>query len=209
MGSVTLARSMIEKGSKAASLLDNAEKAAIRAKDLSRQLITFSEGGAPRKEQINLPEILEQATVSALSTTGSRGRFYFPAGLRPVIGDPDQLRQLVSILVTNASEAMASEGEVEISAANLDLKEKLNHLEAGRYVKFTCTDTGTGIAPEHLSRLFDPYFSTKEMGSRKGTGLGLSIAYSIVRRHQGHIEVQSQVGRGTSFSVYLPATGGP
>jgi PAS domain S-box-containing protein len=209
LGNVSFARLLVDKGSKTASLLDNAEKISLRARDLAQQLITFSEGGAPRKEKVDLAALLEATADGGLVGTSIRRRFRFQEDLQPVEGDPDQLRQLIAILVLNAREAMAEEGELAITAENVVLEaNEYNRLKAGPYVKFTCTDTGRGIAPEDLPRIFDPYFTTKQMGTKKGMGLGLSIAYSIVRRHEGHIEAQSKVGRGTTVTVHLPAMAG-
>jgi signal transduction histidine kinase len=105
--------------------------------------------------------------------------------------EPSQLNQVFMNLLVNASHAIPDKGEITITSGCQDDE-----------VYVAVTDTGTGIAPENLSRIFDPFFTTKPVG--KGTGLGLSLAYSIVQKHHGRIEVQSELGKGTTFTVWLP-----
>ncbi|MEJ2033032.1 MAG: PAS domain S-box protein, partial [Deltaproteobacteria bacterium] len=204
LGNVSFAKFLVDGGSKAARLLSNAEKISLRARELTQRLITFAEGGEPVKKILHLKEFLPQAVEFALSGSGIHSRFTIAEDLWQVEGDPDQLRQLISILVLNAREAMPGGGEIEVGAENIEVT-KTNNLEEGRYVRLIFADFGKGIAPELLPRIFDPYFSTKEMGPHKGTGLGLAIAYSIVRRHGGLIEVDSQVDLGTTVTIHLPA----
>ncbi|MDA8163868.1 MAG: ABC transporter substrate binding protein [Desulfobacteraceae bacterium] len=204
LGNVSFARFLVEAGSKAEGLLANAEKISLRARELSNRLITFAEGGEPVKTRVDLPELLPEAVDFALSGSSIASGLSLAPGLRPVEADPAQLRQLIGILVQNSREAMPDGGQIEIAAENVAIPPG-GQLNPGRYVRLAVTDHGRGIAPEHLPRIFDPYFSTKEMGPKKGTGLGLAIAYSIVRRHGGHIEVQSEMNRGTTVIIHLPA----
>jgi two-component system, cell cycle sensor histidine kinase and response regulator CckA len=112
--------------------------------------------------------------------------------------------------VRNAREAMPEGGQIKVEARNLELdKTVIPPMRTGRYLAISITDHGPGIPPELLPRIFDPYVSGKERGIQKGMGLGLAIAYSILKRHEGHIEARSVVGQGTTFDIYLPATATP
>jgi CheY-like chemotaxis protein len=126
-----------------------------------------------------------------------------PDDLWPANADKGQIGQVLQNLVINAVQAMPEGGMVRIEAANLQVAGPTTELPlvAGRYVHLTVSDTGVGIAAEHLPKIFDPYFTTKQQGS----GLGLATVYSIVKKHQGHIEVKSRLGSGTAFHIWLPA----
>jgi CheY-like chemotaxis protein len=117
--------------------------------------------------------------------------------------DVGQISQVINNLVINAKQAMPEGGVVRIRVRNAALREgEVVNLPAGNYLRLAVSDTGVGILPEHVHKIFDPYFTTKQQGS----GLGLATTYSIIARHQGHIEVESRVGEGTTFTVYLPVT---
>ncbi len=117
--------------------------------------------------------------------------------------DAGQVRQVINNIVINANQAMPEGGSIEVAAENLIIEDRHDlPVKPGRYIKISITDQGVGIAEKHLLKLFDPYFKTKQEGS----GLGLATAYSIIKKHDGHITVESQLGVGTTFHIYLPAS---
>ncbi len=183
--------------------LQEAEKASFRARDLVQQLLTFAKGGAPVKKLAAMPEIVEESAEFALRGSQVRCEFELPEDLWPVEVDEGQISQVVQNLVINASQAMPGGGVITIEARNRLLTAAAGvPLPEGPYVELSIMDQGIGIPPEHLPRIFDPYFSTKQQGS----GLGLATVYSIMQKHEGHIAVTSQLGRGTTFTILLPAT---
>ncbi|NPV06791.1 MAG: PAS domain S-box protein [Anaerolineae bacterium] len=200
-GNLALAGMSLEADEEAKESLAEAEKATYRARDLTQQLLTFAKGGAPIKETASLVELLRESTGFALRGSPVRCHFDIPEDLWPVEIDRGQISQVVNNLVINAVEAMPGGGFIKVSAENVHLDGEDLPLAPGDYVKVVVQDHGVGIAPDRLDQVFDPYFSTKESGS----GLGLATSYSIVRRHNGHIAVESEVGRGSTFQVFLPA----
>ncbi|HZZ84290.1 MAG TPA: ATP-binding protein [Anaeromyxobacteraceae bacterium] len=185
-------------------LLREAEEAARRAQSLTRQLLTFSRGGAPVKSLLELGEVVRDSALFATRGTNATCRCEVAADLWPVEADPGQISQLVHNLVLNAVEASTDGSAVEVSLENLRLEGRRGPLGPGPYVRLRVVDHGVGI-PEHLvSRIFDPFFSTKG----RGTGLGLSVTHSIAARHGGQVEVHSRPGAGTAFDVFLPARPG-
>lgn len=205
MGNISLAKMHIQPEDKASRLLTEAEGACDQARDLSFRLLTFSKGGGPLRQPVSLPGILRDAAGLALGGSEIIPAFGFERDLALVDADAGQLKQVVYNLVINAREAMPEGGTVTISARNVTLGEQDTlPLHGGEYAAITVQDSGTGIEKEHLDKIFDPYFTTKEMGSQKGRGLGLSICHSIVKKHDGLITVESVAGKGTTFRVYLP-----
>jgi len=202
LGNISLARHCAANPGGAAAWLHEAEKAALRARDLTVQLLTFSRGGAPVRRALCLLGLVRDAVSLALSGTHIRSELQLGDGLWPVEADEGQLAQVLHNLLINAVQAMPTGKAVTVSARNVALATD-NHfaLPAGRYLAIAVRDEGTGIAAAHLPRIFDPYFTTKQ----KGSGLGLAIVYSIVRGHGGHIGVESALGVGSTFTVHLPA----
>ncbi|MBN1761092.1 MAG: response regulator [Chitinispirillaceae bacterium] len=207
-----MARMSVFKNEEACQLIADAEKAAFKATRLTKQLLTFSMGGAPVKEQISVSQLIEETVGFSLSGSNVDYRLNFDEELKPVEVDKGQIDQVVNNLVINAAQAMPEGGTVTIVAENCTLSGKSEAdnqvfsvpglpLVEGEYVKISVRDDGPGIPRKHLGKIFDPYFSTKT-GS---TGLGLTTAYSIVKKHGGHIEVESRPGEGTVFSFFLPA----
>lgn len=208
LGYISLAKMYLpEAESKARDKLTEAEKTIDRAKELTTQLLTFSKGGSPLKKTLNLQPIIRE--VSRISLSGSRVkcRYSFQEDIWPVEADETQIRQVIHQLVRNAREAMSEHGgSLSISARNRTFQAEPGMiLPTGDYVELSISDTGKGIAKEHLSQIFDPYFTTKDFGSQKGMGLGLAVCYSIIKKHGGQIEAESQTGEGATFNVYLPA----
>ncbi len=203
LGSLSVARQQVEKGTKVERLLDEAEAGCQEARDLTRQLLTFSKGGAPRKKVLSVRPLVERASAFALQGSNVRMEMSTDAAPWPVEVDEGQLRQVVSNIVINAAQAMPNGGKIGIAIENEVLgPEDVPPLPAGRYVRISFGDHGCGIAPEDLHRVFNPYFTTKQ----EGNGLGLAICFSIVRRHQGHISVISRPGEGSTFTIHLPAS---
>ena len=202
MGNVTLALLDAEALSKTERYLREAERATLRARDLTQQLLTFAKGGDPVRAAVLLPEIITEAAQFVLHGSRVKCEFDLPANLWPANADKGQIGQVVQNLVINAIQAMPEGGTIRISAQNETVTiDSHKSLVPGDYVHLIVTDTGTGIRAEHLAKIFDPYFTTKQQGS----GLGLTTAYSIIRKHNGHIEVESELGRGTIFNIWLPA----
>ena len=202
MGNITLAQLDAETLPAVQRSLREAERATLRARDLTQQLLTFAKGGDPVRAAVLLPEIIIETTEFAMHGSRVKCEFDLPAGLWPADADKGQLSQVVQNLVINAVQAMPEGGTIRIGAANETVAAATSRpLTPGDYVHISVTDTGTGIKADHLAKIFDPYFTTKQHGS----GLGLSTVYSIIRKHQGHIEVVSELGRGTTFHFWLPA----
>lgn len=203
LGNISLARTYSEEGSQASEVLAEAEKAFWRARELTQQLLTFARGGAPVRKTAKLNEFLTETVRFALRGGNTQCIFDIDPGLRPVSYDAGQMSQVFNNLVINASQAMPNGGLITVAGRNVTLTHRqLGVLPAGDYVRITVIDQGAGIAEENLLRIFDPYFTTKP----GGTGLGLATAYSIIRRHDGHICVDSHPDEGSQFHVYLPAS---
>jgi PAS domain S-box-containing protein len=202
-GNIILARTHTGEASPVYERLAEAEKAMVRAKELTQQLLTFSKGGAPVKETADITGIVTDSTKFMLRGSQSRCEFTLDPFLWTVDVDVGQISQVINNIVINADHAMPGGGVIHVTATNCTLaKGTPLPLMPGRYVKITIADTGIGIPKENLTRIFDPYFTTKT----KGSGLGLSTALSIIRKHSGHIEIDSEQGKGTSVHIYLPAS---
>ncbi len=184
-------------------MLEETQAAAARARGLTRQLLTFARGGAPAKALHDLGPVVREAARFAAHGSPSACAVDLLGAPWPAEVDAHQVAQVVQNLVLNACEA-APGTTVRVTLGNLRLDSPRGALAAGAWVCVAVTDDGPGIAPEHLPRIFDPFFSTKG----RGTGLGLSVCHSIVTRHGGALEVSSTPGQGTRFEVYLPASPG-
>ena len=194
---------LVEDGSQVSRKLKDAEKACEKAKSLTHQLLTFSTGGEPVKEVIDLSDLLKDSANLVLSGSNVQCTYAIQDNLLPVEVDAGQLSQVINNLVINAIHAMSDGGTIHVDAANIDLDKDADlPLAEGRYVKVSIADDGKGISNEYLSKVFDPYFTTKE----NGTGLGLATVYSIVKKHDGHVFLKSELGVGTTIHIYLPAS---
>mgnify|MGYP001098699542 CR=1 FL=1 len=206
LGNISLVSMYVEDGEtkdRVMERLAEAERASMRAQNLTQQLLTFSKGGAPVKRTASIRELLRDSTLFALSGSNVRCEFYMPDDLWSVEIDEGQISQVINNLVINADQAMPEGGIIKVRAENITLK--TGHslpLTDGEYVKISVEDQGIGISKEHLQRVFDPYFTTKQ----KGSGLGLATSYSIIKNHGGYITAESRVGVGSTFHVYLPAS---
>ena len=202
---LSLAKMYINAEDEAFKRLIEAEKACQRARDLTQQLLTFSKGGAPVKKTASIIELIKDSANFALRGSKARCEFSIPEDLWPVEIDQGQMSQVIHNLIINAQQAMPEGGTIHVQAENQVVEEggELGlGLRGGGYVKLSIADTGGGIAEEHLPKIFDPYFTTKQRGS----GLGLATTYSIIKRHEGYIRVESRLGEGTTFYIYLPAS---
>jgi len=199
VGNLCLIRTMIDGNPRATIRLDDCEKAARRAGELTRQLLTFSRGGEPVKKTVELSRILKESLSFGLRGSNVRGTLEIFADLWPVDADEGQISQVLNNLLINATQAMPEGGEVAVKAENLVMEGAVG--ESGCFVRLSIRDSGCGISPDILQKIFDPYFTTKP----EGTGLGLASAYSIVKRHGGSINVSSEVGNGAEFVICLPA----
>jgi CheY-like chemotaxis protein len=183
--------------------LDEAEKWVLRARDLTQQLLTFARGGAPVKETASIEEVIKDAAAFSLRDSNISLELDFQDGLYPVDIDRGQISQVIHNLVINAVEAMPDGGVITVRGMNTEVtQEDIYHLFPGKHVKIEVQDQGSGIPPQNRDKIFDPYFTTKS----KGSGLGLSIVHSVISKHNGAVDFQSQPGEGTLFFIYLPAS---
>lgn len=183
-------------------LLAETEDAADKARALAGRLLTFAKGGEPITKPLDLAATLVQAANFAVSGSNSRCEFDIHDSPLVVLADESQLGQVVGNIVGNAAQAMPGGGVVAVNAGKCRIDPDSGlQLNAGEYVRVDFSDTGQGIPEKDLSKIFEPYFSTKP----KGHGLGLSIAHSILKKHGGGITAKSEPGKGTVFSIYLPA----
>jgi PAS domain S-box-containing protein len=179
----------------------DAEEAANRARELTLHLLTFAKGGEPIKKAARLSSLIRSQTELALRGSNIQAEYSLPPDLPPVEVDEGQIGQVINNLVINAREAMPDGGKVEMRAENVQISEGfLPPLPSGNYIKVSVRDYGQGISPEHIFNIFDPYFTTKQ----EGTGMGLATAYSVIRKHNGQIKVESAVSSGSIFTIYLP-----
>jgi len=202
LGNLSLATANLSPEDNLFPLLREAEKASLRAQGLTRQLLTFSKGGAPIRKLASMTEVIRDSCNFVLRGSRVRCTYRIPKDLWPVEIDTGQMSQVIQNLVINAVHAMPEGGTIEIACANLARgREEDPTLSEAPYVKILIRDRGAGIAPELIDKIFDPYFTTKEEGS----GLGLTVTHSIVTKHDGHIAVASEKEGGTIFTIYLPA----
>ncbi|MGD9487561.1 MAG: cache domain-containing protein [Calditrichaceae bacterium] len=202
LGNISLAKLNLKPGERTFDRLEDAEKATMRAKDLTQQLLTFSRGGAPVKKLSDVGILIRETSEFALRGSNVKSKISIPENLWSIEVDEGQLSQVINNLVINADQAMPEGGTLEIIADNLNAKgEKNSLLKKGKYIRLVIRDQGIGIPMNHLDKIFDPYFTTKQHGN----GLGLATTHSIIKNHQGYITVKSELGNGTEFIIYLPA----
>jgi len=207
-GNIALARLDLASGEDATERLAAAEKAMSRAKHLTEQLLTFSSGGTPVRAVVSPRTLLQEAAEFALSGANTRCELNVADDLWHMEADAAQIARVVSNIVINSDQAMPDGGVIALAAENVSVGSGsvaslpgTRGLAPGRYVHIAIKDTGVGIPAKLLSRVFEPYFTTKQSGS----GLGLSVSYSIIRQHGGHLHIESETGVGTTCHIYLPA----
>lgn len=208
-GSVNLLRNRVPNTENITKLIDNIETCSIRARDLTKGLLSFGKPTSKRKELVMPNVLLNELTKVIVQTFPNNINFKSEIGdkLYNILGNPTEIYQILLNLCINAREAIDGSGKILLSANNVGIDDAniKNYplLERGNYVLLSVTDNGTGIAEDHITRIFDPYFSTKEKES--GSGLGLYVTYGIIKAHNGYVDVTSAKGKGTTFNVYLPA----
>ncbi|MBN1625659.1 MAG: PAS domain-containing protein [Deltaproteobacteria bacterium] len=203
LGNASLARLEAKDGTGLYRFLKAIEGACGKAQALTKQLLTFSTGGSPVTESIMLEELLTESAKFVLHGTNTVCDFKISKDLWPAAADPGQVSQVIHNLILNADQAMPDGGRIELRAFNVYLKQgEIPLLQAGKYLKIEVEDWGVGIPSNQIAKIFDPYFSTKEQGS----GLGLTTVYSIIKKHRGELRVKSVHGKGTTFTIYLPAS---
>jgi len=203
LGYINIAGKLAAEDTQVFDLLGKAESASIRAKDLTRQLLTFSKGGEPITSVIQVEDLIRESTELVLRGTHISSQFEIPPDIWPVEVDAGQIGQVINNLVINAVQSMINSGTVFISCENTYRRGEFpDFLTGDRYVRIAVRDEGVGISKAELPKVFDPYFTTKNHGS----GLGLATSYSIVSRHKGYISLDSKPGQGTTAVIYLPAS---
>lgn len=194
-GNVEMAKSNVEDSEKVKRYLENAAASFNTAKSLADQLLTFSKGGDPIKKTGDIGECVIKHCTFALSGSNVLCEYDIDPELKPVDYDPDQISQVIQNIVLNSLQSMPDGGIIGVSVHSVNL-------EKGEFVRISIADSGSGMPTELLKNIFDPFFTTKKSGS----GLGLSTSYSIVQKHDGFIEVESEEGVGTVFHIYLPVS---
>ncbi len=207
VGNIDLAKEKIKHDLGIIKNLQEVEKASLRASELAARLITFSKGGEPIKKVASIGELVKNAVSASLSGSSINCKFSIADDLFQVEIDILQIKQVIRNIVINATEAMNGKGTIKVSIENAAVGEKDRlPLKAGKYVLLSLKDQGSGIAPKNLAKIFDPYFSTKDMGADKGQGLGLATCHSIIKKHDGFITAESELGVGTALIIYFPAS---
>ncbi len=203
LGNITMATLHVDSRTFVLDRLVKAEKACLRAQALTNQLLRFVEGGVRIKKTVSIRELLRDSEVFSRKKGQVRRVSHLPRDLWKVEVDKEQFIQVIDNLVANADQAMPQGGTLEVQAENIAVAADSSlPLRAGNYVKVTFRDQGVGIRPEHLDKIFEPFFT----GTKKqGRGLGLATAYAIIKQHGGHITVESSYGGGSTFFLYLPA----
>jgi PAS domain S-box-containing protein len=203
LGNISLARMFDTSGGSLADALLEAEKASLRARELTQRLLTFARGGAPIKKPLDLSSLVRECAARTLQGTDVVPEFFVGDDLWSVEADESQIHQVVQNLVSYARASVSKDPRLDIHVLNQEIaSDPLLLLRPGKYLRISIRDYGTGIQSENLTKIFDPYFG----GKKQGSGLELATAYSIVRKHEGQIRVESISGHGTVFHIYLPAT---
>jgi two-component system cell cycle sensor histidine kinase/response regulator CckA len=213
LGNVELAKQDASQQSPAYTSLLEIEKAGRRARDLVRQILTFSRNETPKRSAIHLPEVVHETTrlLKVTLPPSIDLQVRIDKQVPAVMADPTQVEQALLNLCTNAMHAIGSErGVISVelgSTYNRSLKEERRGISRGHHVTLAVRDTGTGIQPDTMERIFEPFFTTKPVG--QGTGLGLAVVHGIMRTHQGSVGVKSAPGKGSVFTLYFPPVDAP
>lgn len=203
LGNISLANLLLKPDEvKVHSLLQEAEKASLRAKGLTQQLLTFSKGGEPVKSLASISDVIMDSTEFILRGSDVKCEYSFPDDLWHAEIDRGQISQVIQNIILNSSQAMPEGGIITIHCENYVYNGTLTlPIAAGDYIKVSLVDRGVGIPRDLLDKIYDPYFTTKH----EGNGLGLAVTHSIIIQHKGHIAADSKQGQGTTVTIYLPA----
>jgi PAS domain S-box-containing protein len=201
LANLQLAQAKLNKGNDISKYLRESIAVSRRASDLTKQLLTFSRGGAPVRKAASVADLTRETAGFVLRGSKIRLILDLPEDLRPAEIDTGQISQVIQNLIINAKQAMPDGGTVTITGANLAV-DRNGRFAPGDYIRLTVQDNGPGIPRQHLGKIFDPFFTTKP----DGTGLGLATSYSIIAKHHGYLEVESEEGAGAAFHIYLPAS---
>jgi PAS domain S-box-containing protein len=212
MGNISLAQIFLNPEDKAFKILERAESACNEGKALTHQFIILSKCGYPSKKTSSIRKLLNKSSIIENPHPKVDVVLDLPDDLWKIEVDEYQIRYVLSHLMSNAIESMPDGGKVYIMIRNIISSDKppfpVHPISAGRFLHMMIKDQGKGISSEHLPRIFDPYYTTKEMGPQKGMGLGLTTVYSIIHKHEGFIFIESEVNLGTTVNIYLPALPG-
>ncbi len=200
LGNITLAKE--KAGDAAKKYLQEAEKSIARAANLTKQLLTFAKGGEPIKKKVDISKLLRDSVSFALRGSNVKPLFSIPGDLPQIEVDEAQISQVINNVVINSKQSMPEGGYIQVKAEEVYVRDDGSHpsLNPGRYIRITISDQGSGIPKDVLPKVFDPFFTTRENAS----GLGLSTCYSILKKHRGGIEIESEEGKGTDVYIYLP-----
>ena len=203
LGNINLAQLDQEMTDKSRHLLEQAEKASLRARDLTQQLITFSKGGAPFITTALLPEVIQESADFVLHGEKIVCIYNFTSDLLPVDIDRGQISRVIQNIIINCTQAMPEGGVIKLNCENVTSVTSPRQLPTDQnYVQIAISDNGPGISDETIDKIFDPYFTTK----KEGSGLGLAICHSIITKHNGLISAESSPGKGSTFRIFLPAS---
>lgn len=204
IGNISLASTHLNATHESAKPLAAAEKAALRAGEMAHQLLTFARGGEPIKKVVSPRHIVEEALSLVLHGSNVKENVDIPNSIYAFEADEGQISQVFHNIIINATHAMPTGGTLTVIGRNETLTDHNTlSLPPGEYLHLIFVDQGCGIPGDDITKIFDPYFTTKSTGN----GLGLASAYSIITKHGGHINVSSVVGEGTTFTIYLPSIG--
>ena len=203
IGNIELCKMDLEDNSNLIAPLVNAEKAASIAKELSQQLLTFTQNEAPLKTFESIENLIADTVNFTLSGSDSNHDLYFENNLFPVKINKTQIIGVINNVLLNAVHAMPDGGKIKIRCENVVTRDASK--QKNKYLKISITDTGIGIPEQNIEKIFDPYFTTKEKTTDKGSGLGLTTSYSIIKKHGGYMTAKSVVGKGSTIDIFIPA----
>ena len=206
LGNISFAKALTNPESRIYQKLTDAENATLKGKDLTYKLLVFSKGGDTSRRKTSLKEIIQDSTGLALSGSQTHCVVSVADDLCQAEINREQIEEVIHNIAMNAREATPEGGTITVRAENTMLAPYDGvPLPEGNYIKISIEDQGGGVPEEDLPRIFDPYFTTKELGNVKGMGLGLAISHSIINNHGGFMTAKSQMGVGTTLQIYLPA----
>ncbi len=204
IANISLMKFFIEKGKldQANRIIKKLDLITEKAQHLTNQLLTFSKGGEPVIEASSITDVITQTVDFILAGSNIKVEINIQKNLKNALIDKNQISQVIQNIIINSKEAMPSGGKIEVNCSNTTIKEQYLNIAPGEYIKIEIKDYGKGIPKDYIDKVFDPFFTTKE----KGSGLGLAICHSIIKKHNGHIMIQSKQGEWTKCTILLPAT---